>query len=235
MRVLVTYATRSGCTTGIAEKIASAIRCRRAGRSHPGREQPNPDGYDAYVIGSGVRGMRWYKPARDWVEAHSEELANKPVAFFSVGLEAVRFPRVGHAHRRRDVQLADEYRHRADRRGLLQGLFRSAPLSRGEIRVVGAMGVPEGDYREWDFIEEWARDIAAKFARRLEQTPMEVRSRRSWGDEVGRSVRGRDRRASRRGMPQCAAARHADPGNDPATCHRATRGSARDDSDTSGY
>ena len=46
---------------------------------------PDPNGFDAYVIGSAAYIGKWEKPAVDFVHRHQAALASKPLWLFSSG------------------------------------------------------------------------------------------------------------------------------------------------------
>ena len=62
MRVQVVYASRHGWTAGIAERIAEILRSEGADVVvADAADRPDPSGFDAYVIGSGVQIGSWHK------------------------------------------------------------------------------------------------------------------------------------------------------------------------------
>lgn len=81
-RFLIAYATRYGSTGEVAEALAEQVR--DAGYDVDVRsvdEQPDPDRYDAIVIGGPmIRG--WHKSALGYLTSHREQLTGRPLAFF---------------------------------------------------------------------------------------------------------------------------------------------------------
>ena len=60
-KVLVVYATKSGCTTDIAKKIGDTLAENGASVDVvPAEKAGGVDGYDAVVVGSGVRVGQWH-------------------------------------------------------------------------------------------------------------------------------------------------------------------------------
>ena len=87
--IMLAYATRDGCTTMIAARIANTLRT--SGHHvdvvdlrdpEPGR---NPWGeYDAIVIGDSLDDEASRREISDWVQRHTAELARTPSALFTV-------------------------------------------------------------------------------------------------------------------------------------------------------
>ncbi len=62
MRVLVAYASRHGATRGIAERIAATLSAAGLEADVSAmRDVREPEGYDAFVLGSAVYMFRWLK------------------------------------------------------------------------------------------------------------------------------------------------------------------------------
>ena len=86
MRVLVTWGSKLGGTTGIAEQIADVLR--REGRevvALPAASVRSLAGVDAVIVGGALYGNRWHPDARRLVARHVRSLRRVPVWFFSSG------------------------------------------------------------------------------------------------------------------------------------------------------
>jgi len=84
-KILVTYATCTGSTVGVAEAIGK--RLSEAGLSVdvlPMEEVAGLNGYDAVVAGSAVHGNQWLPEAVQFVEANRAALSARPFAAFLV-------------------------------------------------------------------------------------------------------------------------------------------------------
>jgi menaquinone-dependent protoporphyrinogen oxidase len=100
---------------------------------------------------------RWLQPARRFVDERVAELAAVPVWLFSSGPvgsppkpdpdEAVQIDRV--------AGLVGAREHR-----VFSGELVKSRLSFPERAVVRAFHAPEGDFRDWDAIDDWAESIA---------------------------------------------------------------------------
>jgi menaquinone-dependent protoporphyrinogen oxidase len=180
-RVQIVYASRHGGTEGIASRIAEVLRARgdevvveNAGKN------PDPDGFDAYVVGSGVYLGKWLPEGIAFIEHNLRFLAARPVWLFSSGpvgeasvsddageaLEAALGPASGPGsggHRKMD-ELTRAIEPRDHR--VFGGVFDPAdpPKSTMEriVRIIPAAkrAMPARDNRDWERIDAWAEDIA---------------------------------------------------------------------------
>ena len=185
LRVLVVYASRHGGTAGIAHRIAEVLGSEGADVVvSDAAERPLAGDFDAYVVGSGVYIGSWLKEGTDFLEQHQATLASKPVWLFSSGpvhdpsttaetedrLEQALGPEdgPGSGGRKKIAALSDAI-HPRDHRIFLGAFDPSAPPKSMQERLVRMMPaaksvLPAGDFREWDAIETWAREIAAQLA-----------------------------------------------------------------------
>jgi menaquinone-dependent protoporphyrinogen oxidase len=157
MRVLVTAATKYGATAEIAAAIAEVLGDHGLEATVlPPEQVKGIDGYDAAVVGSAVYAGHWLKPARELVERHADALAGRPVYLFSSGP-------VGDPPKPEEdpVDVADllatigAREHR-----IFAGKLVRKQLSFPERAIVSALRVPEGDFRDWTEIHQWAAGIA---------------------------------------------------------------------------
>lgn len=183
MRVQVVYASHHGATAGIAERIAEVLRSEGADIAiADAADRPDADDFDAYVIGSGVQIGKWFKEGIDFLERNQSMLATRPVWLFSSGplpgsskmtdatdrLSLALGPEEGPGSggRTRIESLSAAIRPREHR--IFYGAFdpNDPPKSMLErmVRLMPASKriLPAGDFREWDAIEAWAREIAAE-------------------------------------------------------------------------
>ena len=170
MSVLVAYASRHGATQEIAEHLAGVL----VDSLTPADALPVTDDivlgrYDAAVIGSALYTGHWLKEAVAFVADHRQALSTMPVWLFSSGP-------LGH-----DPATATAAQARADAEPQEVAWLRDMVAARQHVVFSGALRpdhlsfrerwlrrlpagrsiLPEGDFREWDEVEDWARDIAS--------------------------------------------------------------------------
>ncbi|MGY1695332.1 flavodoxin domain-containing protein [Geodermatophilus sp. SYSU D00814] len=166
-RVLVTAASRHGSTAEIAAVLAAEVAACPAGREAglsaaavPAGSAPHPAAWDAVVLGSAVYAGRWLAPAHDLAVRHVADLRHRPVWLFSSGpIGAPPFP----TDEPYDVgTLTALLPVRGTR--VFPGRLDPARLRFEERAVVTAMRAPVGDFRDWDAVRAWAREIAGVLA-----------------------------------------------------------------------
>jgi menaquinone-dependent protoporphyrinogen oxidase len=169
MRVLVVYASKYGSTRGIAERIANTLNesGQQAAAVRASRAGPL-DGYDAFVIGSAAYMFSWMKEAVDFVRQNASTLRGKPVWFFSSGpIGTATVDAQG-----RDVRETTVPKEIAEFTSSIQprdhhvffGAFDHTKLNLTH-RLVYALPamkslLTDGDFRDWDEIDAWAKRIA---------------------------------------------------------------------------
>lgn len=160
MNVLIASASRHRGTAEIAERIATVLRSRGHQvdlvEAEPSRWLD--DEHDAYVIGSAVYLDHWLRPARQFVSANEVVLARHPVWLFSSGplgeplsdtLDSDLSPSmVG-------TSTVVPIEHR-----VFPGRLHTDDLGPVERTIAHVVGAPEGDFRDWDDIAEFAHGIA---------------------------------------------------------------------------
>jgi menaquinone-dependent protoporphyrinogen oxidase len=156
--ILVAYASKHGATEGIAQHISRSLN--EAGREADARSVTDVLEFgtpEAVVIGSAVYAGSWRKEAVEFIDAHAHELARLPVWLFSSGPLGEQVA----DDEEQPKQLA-EIRARISPRGhkMFFGALDPGKLSFGERMLVKAVKAPEGDFRDWDEIARWAKEIA---------------------------------------------------------------------------
>ena len=182
-RVQVVYASRHGGTAGIAERIAEVLRSDGNDVAvGDAADRPDPSGFDAYVIGSGVQIGSWHKEGTEFLERNKTTLATKPVWLFSSGplpgssmmketedrLELALGPEEGPGSGgRKRIEALSAAIHAREHRVFYGAYDPKAPPKSMQERLVRMLPaakrvLPTGDFREWDAIEAWAREIAGQ-------------------------------------------------------------------------
>ncbi len=158
MRVLVSAASRHGATEEIAREIATALA--EAGLE-PVLVAPDQvaslEGFDAVILGSAIYMGQWMDSARHLVDRLGPGLATRPVWLFSSGPAGDRPP-----SEEEPVEIGDlvEAVHAREHR-LFAGRVDPRQLGLGERTLLQADRTPEGDFRPWPEIRDWAAGIAA--------------------------------------------------------------------------
>jgi menaquinone-dependent protoporphyrinogen oxidase len=186
MRALVVYASRHGSTMGIADRMAEILRSLDVDAiAVEAASAPDPGPYDACIVGSGVYIGSWLKDGVRYLERHAVSLAARPVWLFSSGplkgssagaardddpLTQALGPLAGPGSggRRRIAELTDAIRPRGHR--VFLGAYDPADpprtISERLVRLMPASKdlLPPGDFRPWDEIDGWVREIGAALA-----------------------------------------------------------------------
>jgi menaquinone-dependent protoporphyrinogen oxidase len=162
-RVLVVYATKYGATAGIAEKIGQVLReTGLAVDVQPAGRAGDPAAYQAVVLGSAVYIGRWRKEAANYLKAHEQALAQRPVWIFNSGPlgEGDAAEQAGDLGFPKALRPIAERIHVRDV-AIFFGAVDQAKLNPLERWMFNNVKSPTGDFRDWDAIAAWATGIAA--------------------------------------------------------------------------
>ena len=158
MTILVAYASKHGSTQGIAERIAEKLRqLGKEAEARPMEEVKNLGSYEAFVIGSAVYYGSWLKEATEWVHHNQAILAQHPVWLFSVGPLGVEV-KDAEQQPKEIAEFQQAIRPRGEH--IFFGALDHSKLSFPERMIVKAVRAPEGDFRDWGAIDDWAASIA---------------------------------------------------------------------------
>jgi menaquinone-dependent protoporphyrinogen oxidase len=164
-KILVTYATCTGSTTGVAEAIGKTLA--EGGTPvdvRPMQEVRDLASYQAVVAGSAIQDKRWLPEAMQFIRAHQVELSRKPFAAFLVCMTLAM--RNGESYRPFVAEFMAPVR--ALVRPVSEGLFAGAldlrkvrnQRDRFMFRLSVLFGVwSEGDHRDWNAIRDWAESL----------------------------------------------------------------------------
>ncbi|MBI5943653.1 MAG: flavodoxin domain-containing protein [Chloroflexi bacterium] len=164
-RILVTYASNTGWTMGVAEAIGKTLSEYGAAVDVlPMRDVKDLSAYQAVVAGSAINSGAWLPEAMEFLRKHQAELKRKPFAAFLVCMTL-------------SMKNGGQYRShvsswlspvRALVRPMSEGLFaggldiRKIPSfgDRLKFRLSVMFGVwIEGDHRDWGAIRKWAVEL----------------------------------------------------------------------------
>ena len=158
MSILVAYATHSGATRTLADAIVAQLRKMGiAGEAVDVRDNPDPSGHDAVILGSGIRMDSLERSAVTWASRHRRQLASMPVAVFSCSGSASDPAKAGR-QQGMDSFVADcGFDPVAVRNFPGWVILEKLPLH--EKALMTAMRVPRGDFRDLEAVAAWTREI----------------------------------------------------------------------------
>ncbi len=164
-KILVTYATCTGSTAGVAEAIGkSLLEGGALVDVLPMQEVKDLSHYQAVAAGSAIQNKQWLPEAMQFVQAHRSELMGKPFAAFLVCMTLAM--RNGETYRPFVAEFMAPVR--ALVKPVSEGLFAGAldihkvPSAgdRLKFRLSVLFGVwSEGDHRDWNAIRAWAESL----------------------------------------------------------------------------
>jgi menaquinone-dependent protoporphyrinogen oxidase len=157
MKVLVTAASRHGSTAEIATIIAGILQASDIdAEALPLEDVGSVVDYDAVILGSAVYDGQWLEPARAFATRNADDLATRPVFLFSSG--PLGYPP------RRPVEPADAVAVGTTTGAMdlqvFPGRLIGRDLSLPERLIAMKKHSPYGDFRPWDDIIDWTREIA---------------------------------------------------------------------------
>ncbi|MDO5727584.1 MAG: flavodoxin domain-containing protein [Bowdeniella nasicola] len=156
MKVLVVAASEHGATTEVGEAIVAELeRLGHEAMLIPPQDVDDLNGIDAIVLGSAVYMTQWMESARNFVQRFRPQLREIPLWTFSCGLAGVPKGNVQDPRRVGPVLLSvNPIDHE-----VFKGRLDLGKLNLRERTVARLGHAPEGDYREWDKIRAWAKEI----------------------------------------------------------------------------
>ncbi len=162
VRILIAYVTKTGSTAEIAQALAKELNA--AGHAADAVEidgLSSPAGYDAVVIGGPMYMGHIDGRVAKFVKRHSPDLAKIPVAGFAVGLAAASKDAEGIAWTEKALHAAlDPLRPVAET--VFAGKLDPEKLSWWQRWIVKKVRSPVGDFRNWETIAAWARELPGK-------------------------------------------------------------------------
>jgi menaquinone-dependent protoporphyrinogen oxidase len=118
------------------------------------------EGYRSVVIGAPVYMAKIEREVEDFVARHRDGLSKVPVAAFAVGIAPVD-PRIGSVEEILEKLGAALGPVKPVAMTMFAGRLELARMSFVERTMTGLMKVLTGDFRDWDAIREWARELPA--------------------------------------------------------------------------
>ena len=161
-KILVAYATRAGSTSEVADAIAKALAEGAQVEIKPVTNVKNVNGYRAVVLGSAVIKGNVLPEALEFVKRYKTELKSIPVAYFIV---CMTLKENTEEKRKKANAYLDPLRAEVIPvdTGLFGGKLDYSKLGSVDYIIVKYfIGEPEGDYRDWNAIKEWANELGKK-------------------------------------------------------------------------
>jgi menaquinone-dependent protoporphyrinogen oxidase len=162
-RILVTYATRAGSTVEVAAAIGEALSGNGITVDvRPIKEKPSVQGYQAVVIGSAIRMGNWLPEAVNFVKDKRAQLSRIPTAFFTVHMlnrgedEASRLARQAYTAAARQVLTPVDEAFFSGKMDYSRLSFLDRTIAKAVEKQAGSL---PGDFRDWEKIRSWARNL----------------------------------------------------------------------------
>jgi menaquinone-dependent protoporphyrinogen oxidase len=160
MRVLIAVASKYGSTREIAEAIAEELHLQSIWAVlHDAAEVNEITGYDAVILGSAIYAANWLPEAKRFAERYQLELSKVPVWLFSSGPLGADNPKPLDDPNKLAAPLG-EIKTRGHR--VFVGKLETDNLGVGDRLIAKVFKAPTGDFRDWEAIRGWAREIASE-------------------------------------------------------------------------
>jgi menaquinone-dependent protoporphyrinogen oxidase len=157
--ILIAYTSRRGSTAEIARAIGKELEAAGIGVEVAGMKDVNSlEGFQGVVLGAPVYLGRIEKDVAGFVERHREGLSKVPVAAFAVGIAPVD-PRVGSVGEVLEKLKAALGPVKPAAVTMFAGRLEMSKMSFAERTMAGLMKVLTGDFRDWEAIGAWAREL----------------------------------------------------------------------------
>ena len=161
-RILVAYASRKGSTAEIAQAVGKELVS--AGYIVDIAEMKTAvtlAGYDAVVIGAPVYMGKVEKDISKFVAKNRDRLASIPVAAFAVGIAPVA-PQIEPVEKVLDDLTKAVSPIQPVAAAVFAGKLDPDKMSFIERQMTSLMKVRTGDFRDWNAIAVWARELPGK-------------------------------------------------------------------------
>ena len=161
----MTFASRTGYTAGVAEAIGKTLNESGVqAEILPMREVKDLVPYSAFIIGSAIQGAKWLPEAIRFITSNKRIFEEKPCAMFTVcmtlAMKGGEKYRDGIAEWVKPVRSVLKPLHEEIFAGGLDIRKLPSLSDRLRFRLSVLFGVwREGDHRDWEAIEKWAKEL----------------------------------------------------------------------------
>jgi menaquinone-dependent protoporphyrinogen oxidase len=164
-KILVTYASRTGYTCGVAEKISQILSENGASVDLLLMKDVNDlSSYKAVLAGSAIQDRKWLPEAMQFMQKHQATLLKKPFAAFLVCM-TLAMPD-SEKYRQHVTEWLNPVRKlvKPVSEGFFAGGLDIAKIPKLSDRIKFRLSVmagiwKEGDHRDWNAIRAWAEDL----------------------------------------------------------------------------
>jgi len=161
-KVLVAYASKRGATAEIARKVGEVLRQEGLDVDVvPAKQVSNPEEYQAVIIGSAAYMGMWRKEAVNLLKNNEKLLSERAVWIFSSGptgegdpvelVQGWRFPKA-------QQPIIERIKPRDI--AVFHGKLDPDTMNFFEKAIIKNVKSAIGDFRDWNAITAWAKDIA---------------------------------------------------------------------------
>lgn len=173
-KILIAYASEFGTTKEVADVIGKVL-CQGGAAVEIKWVKNVKDlkNYEAVIIGSAIQYDKWMPEAIKFVTTHQIILRTLPVAFFftclTLSKKTEKARRTAMAYSNKLYSLLPQVKPISV--GSFAGVLDYSKMSLG-FRLIAKgiyaiFGVVEGDYRDWDAIHFWAKDVHSQLNLKL--------------------------------------------------------------------
>ncbi len=156
-KILIAYASKCGSTGEVATAIGKTLAQNGAHVDvMPIKKVTDLSGYQAVFVGSAIRAGKWLREAAGFVSKNRAILQGIPTSYFTV---CMTMKDDTPANRAKAAGFIDPVRAALApaAEGYFAGKVDPKRLSFIESTMLKAKNVPEGDFRDWDKIRDWAQ------------------------------------------------------------------------------
>lgn len=159
-KILVTYASKAGSTAEVANAISQTLGAQgNQVDAIPVRKVATLEGYDQIVLGSAIRASHWLPEALNFLKKNQAVLSQKPVSFFTVCLtlsdDTPENRKLVEAYLTPVRTILEPISM-----GFFAGKMDPSKLNFIERMIIKAIKAPSGDFRNWEAIEAWAKELS---------------------------------------------------------------------------